>query len=115
MLADTFSPTEIRSFGKLMSSHVFDAIVIQQPLHAEETYSWSDFPMVLQKEAELISSRPRKEAVDDQPPSSSSRSPSPSPSKSNHDVCEEPIPETSVQDNIGKSKQSTKKTVRFTL
>ena len=112
MLADTFSPTEIRSFGKLMSSHYFDAIVIQQPLHTEETYSWSEFPTVLQKESELISSRPRK-AADDELPKLSSPSPSPSLANSTHDVRKDPTIEIGAQDKIGKSKQSTKKTVRF--
>ena len=95
-----------------MSSHYFDAIVIQQPLHAEETYSWSEFPTVLQKESEFISSRPRK-AADDELPKPSSRSPSPSLDKSIHDVREDPTIETSATDNIGNSKKSIKKTVRF--
>lgn len=101
MLADTLSPTEIRSFGKLLSSRVFDEIVIQQPLHSEETYSWYDFPIILEKESQMISSRSEK-AIDEEP-----RSP-------NHDVREDPVTEASSQNDTDKPNERIKKSVRFT-
>ena len=108
MLADTLSPTEIRSFGKLLSSRVFDEIVIQQPLHSEETYSWYDFPIILEKESQMISNRSEK-AIGEEP-----RSPSPSLSESNHhDLREDPAIEDNSQNNTDKSKRPKKKSVRF--
>ena len=107
MLADTLSPTEIRSFGKLLSSRVFDEIVIRQPLHSEETYPWYDFPIILEKESQMILSRSEK-AICEEP-----RSPFPSSSESNHDVRDNSAIEANSQNNTDKSKRPIKKTVRF--